>query len=74
MARPKDPRPRQQYLINLRLIVGEDDDLIALLEPAKNRAALVKAALRGADLTQTVAASNDTATDDDLDALDGLMF
>lgn len=74
MARPSDPRPRQQYLINLRLIVGEDDDLIALLDLASNRAALVKAALRGADLTQTVAASNDTATDDDLDALDGLMF
>lgn len=73
MARPIDPRPRAQYLINLRLIVGEDDDLIAVLEPSPNRAGLVKAALRGADVGG-VDVAHDEATDDDLDALSTMIF
>lgn len=73
MARPKDPRPRRKFLVNLRLIVGEDDDLIALLDRSPNRAGLVKAALRGADVGD-IAIEDDTATDDDLDALGSLLF
>jgi len=74
MARPVDPRPRKQFLINLRLIAGEDDDLIALLERSPNRAGLVKAALRGADVGALGTGEDDTATDDDLDALGALLF
>jgi len=75
MARPKDPRARRQFLVNLRLIVGEDDDLIALLDRAGNRAGLVKAALRGADMGGSFSNTEDDApTEDDLDALDGLLF
>jgi len=75
MARPKITQPRVDYQIHLRLTTGEDDDLIAILSHAPNRAALVKAALRGADFSSTVAASlDDAATAEDLDALDGLMF
>ena len=74
MARPVDPRPRRQFLINLRLIVGEDDDLIAILERSPNRAGLVKAALRGADVGELNIDDDDTATDDDLDALGSLLF
>lgn len=48
------PRPRRTYLvkcvgIKLTLIIGEDDDLIGLLNrvPRKLRAVTVKSALRG---------------------------
>lgn len=75
MARPIDPRPRRQYLINLRLIVGEDDDLIAVLEPSPNRASLVKAALRGASVGGRDMVLVDVLVDeDDIEALGAMMF
>jgi len=74
VARPRDLRPLREFPIHLRYRVGRDDDLIALLEASPNMAALVTAALRGVDVGLTVGVNDDAATDDDLDALEGMMF
>ena len=75
MPRPKDTREKRKFLVNLRLVVGVDDDLIELLELSPNRAALVKSALRGAYVGVLRLTNDDDApTADDLAALDTLMF
>lgn len=75
MPRPKDNRERRKFLVNLRLVVGVDDDLIQLLSISHNRAALVKSALRGAYVgVLSLTHDDDAPTDADLNALDTLMF
>jgi hypothetical protein len=72
MARPKLDCEVREYRIVLSLRVGEDDDLIARLDqtPARRRARLIKAALRGApgeELVQVV--DGEDGLEEDLDAV-----
>ena len=59
--------------LNLRLRVGEDDDLIAFFGrvPARRRPAAIKAALRAGGIA---VADDAEQEDDDLGELDGLVF
>lgn len=72
MARPKLDCEVREYRIVLSLRVGEDDDLIARLDrvPARRRARLIKAALRGvpAEGLNQVSAEDD-GLEEDLDAV-----
>lgn len=73
-GRPPLPEPVIEIYIHLRLRPGEDDDLLAFFEryPARRRATALKTALRAGGL-QT-AGSQDAVDDDDLSAVDGLLF
>ncbi len=68
----KEGRPVVVH-IRLRLWPGEDDDLIRLLSAPRARARLVKAALRGADLSR-LAAPSGPSEEEILDAFDRLIF
>lgn len=60
--------------IVLRLRRGEDDDLIRLLASPRRRARLVKAALRGADLSSLALAHEGPPDEEILDSIGRLIF
>lgn len=60
--------------IVLRLRRGEDDDLIRLLVSPRRRAQLVKAALRGADLSSLVLTHEGPPDEEILDSIGRLIF
>lgn len=68
-GRPKKEGVRRRYNIPLSLWEGEDDDLIKLLDGAKNRAALTKAALRGSSVMAMETCEDDDDFDDIFDDL-----
>ncbi|WP_376791499.1 hypothetical protein [Thermoflexus sp.] len=69
----KEGRPVVVH-IRLRLWPGEDDDLIRLLATPRLRARIVRAALRGADLSRLAEASNGPSEEEILDAFGRLVF
>ncbi len=77
MARRGRPRLDTEVVvvrIVLRLRRGEDDDLIRLLVAPRRRAGLVKAALRGADLSRLVASHEGPADEEILDSMGRMIF
>lgn len=74
-GRPAHPKPAIEFHLHLRLMPGEDDDLIGYLngQPAGRRAAAIKIALRGGMALATTQPTDNF--DDDFDAaLDSLLF
>jgi len=69
----KEGRPVVVH-IRLRLWPGEDDDLIRLLATPRLRARIVRAALRGADLSRLAASHEGPSEEEILDAFSRLIF
>ena len=73
-GRPPRSRPAVEIHIHLRLYFGEDDDLLAFFErfPVRRRASALKTALRAGGMQTDN--HHEQANDEDLTALDGLLF
>lgn len=77
MARRGRPRKEGRPVIihiRLRLWPGEDDDLIRLLASPRARARVVKAALRGADLSRLAAETEGPSEAEMLLAFERMIF